>query len=416
MTRAHNVAIYGRLIIFAMEIEVKDLKKSKYSLKISLPPEELMPYFQATYKKLAPEVKIAGFRPGKAPRKLVEETIGQARLLSESLEVAVQRSYFEAVGREKLIPICPPKVAIVKYPSWGLDADEVEGGLVFEAEIEVMPEVKLGNFSGVKVKKKKIAETKKSDIEKILLHLRRQKATFVEVERGAEKGDRVEINYEGSVGGVKKDAMSAKNQPLVLGEGALIPGFEDNLIGMKKNDEKEFEIKFPADFSARDFAGKTAKFKVRVVDLKEIKLPEPSDQFAASFGRRNIPDLTTAIEKSLKDEVENKARNELELEVIEKVLPYLEVIVPEGLVEQEISRIIAGMEEQIKNRGLKFEKYLESIKKTLPELRRDLRPTAEKNIRIGFLLGKIIEKEKIDQKDPDAGRRALDYLIARLVK
>ena len=399
-----------------MEIKVTDLKKSKYSLSISLSPEELLSYFQTVFDKLAPEAKIAGFRPGKAPRRLIEEAIGQNRLLSEGLDAAIQSAYFLAIKKENLLPISLPKIAISKYPAWGLSADEIGGNLEFEAEIEVMPQVKLGNYSKIKIKKKKSAEIKKDDVEKILLHLRRQKATFSDLDRGAENGDRLEINFSGSIDKVKKDPLCSKNQPLVLGDGVLIPGFEKNLLGMKKGEKKKFPITFPVDYQAKEFGGKRADFEVEIVDLKAVNLPDLDNHFASHFGHKDIDDLCLAIEKSLKTEIESKARNELETEVIEKVLPKLEVILPDGLVEQEIDRIVAGMKQQIENRGITLEKYFESIKKSLADLRRDLRPTAKKNIRVGFLLGKIIEERGINQKEKDAGRRALDYLISQIVK
>ena len=399
-----------------MRTEIKDIKKSKYQLKISLSPEELIAYFQKTYEKLAPEVKIAGFRPGKAPRKLIEESIGQARLLSESLDGAIQNSYFESIKKENLMPISAPKVVILTYPNWGLEAPEIESELVFEAEIEVMPKIELKDFSSAKVKKKERSKVKDDDIEKILTHLKRQKATFNEIDRPAKIGDRVEINYEGYVDKVKKDAMSAKNQPLVLGDKTLIPEFEEKLIGLRKAEEKEFSITFPKDYQSKEFASKKAEFKVLLVDLKEVVLPDLDNKFAENFGHKNIPDLKLAIGKSLKDEVDAKTKNELETEVLDRVLPYLKVEVPEGLIEQEIDRIIKGMEKQVSERGLSFDKYLESIKKALPDLRKDMAPTAEKNIKIGFLLGKVIEEQKLDYKDPNAGKKALEIIINKVTK
>ena len=405
-----------------MQVKKEDLKRGKFKLTIEVEPKDLVKYFNDTYKKLALEVKIDGFRPGKAPRKLVEEAIGQARLLSESLDSAIQISYFRAVQEEKLVPICAPKVAVSKYPTWGLEVTEITEPLIFEAEFEVMPKVELLDYSKIKVKRKEPAKIKDDDVEKIILHLRRQKARFSEIGRGAENGDRVEISYEGFIDNVKKDAMSAKNQPFVLGEKTLIPGFEEKIVGMKKDEEKEFEITFPGDYQAKDFApkggpfwaGKTAKFKVKVIDLKKIILPQLDEQFAAGFGRKNIEDLKTAVEKSLHEEIETKAKNELEAEVLEKVLPKLVVEVPDSLIGQETARIISGMEEQIKSRGLSLEKYLESIKKTLPDMQRDLRSQAEKNVKVGFLLGKIIEEEKLDSNDKEAGRKALDILINKV--
>lgn len=399
-----------------MKIEKKDQKKGKYKLSITVEPQDLVRYFNSSYEKLAKDVKIDGFRPGKAPRKLVEEAIGQARLLSDSLDRALQESYFLAIQQEKLIPVCPPKVTISKYPTWGLEMEDISEPLIFDAEFEVMPEVKLLDYSKIRIKKKDLAKIKNDDIEKVLLHLRRQKANFLDVDRVAKNGDRVEISYEGSIDKVKKDSMTAKNQPIILGNKTLIPGFEENIIDMKKGEEKEFEISFPKDYHSKEYAGKKAKFNLKLIDLKEIKLPELDSQFAAGFGQKDANSLRVAIEKSLKDEVEAKAKNELETEVLEKVLPKLIVEIPDSLIEQETDRIISGMEEQTKSRGLSLPKYLESIKKTLPDMRRDLRLQAEKNVKVGFLLGKIIEEQKFDPTDREAGKKALEYLISKIVK
>lgn len=397
-----------------MKIKKEDLKKGKFKLTVTVEPAEIVKYYQSTYDNLAKDVKIAGFRAGKAPRKLTEESIGITRLLSQSLDSIIQQEYYLAVQQEKMLPVGPPKVTISKYPNWGLEVSEIESDLVFEAQFEVMPEVILKDFSKIKVTKKEPAKITEEDVEKILTHLRRQKATFSEIDRAAKIGDRAEISYEGSVDRVKKDSMSAKNHPLILGENTLIPGFEEEIVGMKKDGEKKFEITFPKDYHAKEFAGKKAEFEVKLVDLKEVNLPEADDAFAENFGHKNIADLTEAIRKSLKDEVETKAKQELEGEVIEAILPFLTVEVPEGIIDQEIDRMVANMSEQIESKGMKLDKYLESIKKTLPELRKDMRATAEKNIRIGFLLGKIIEEEKIDQKNPEAGRIALECIIKRV--
>ncbi|MCX6810695.1 MAG: trigger factor [Candidatus Berkelbacteria bacterium] len=399
-----------------MKVKKEDLKKGKFKLTITVEPAEIVKYYKLTYDNLAKDVKIAGFRAGKAPRKMIEESVGITRLLSESLDSIIQQQYVLAIQEEKMISVGPPKVTISKYPNWGLEISEIESELVFEAEVEVLPEVKLKDFSKVKVAKKESQKITEGDVEKIMLHLRRQKATFTEIDRPAKTGDRTEISYQGSINKVKKDSMSAKNHPVILGENTLIPGFEDQVIGMKKDEEKKFEIEFPKDYHSREFAGKKAEFEVTLVDIKEVNLPEADDAFAANFGHKNIADLTDAIRKSLKDEVETKARQELESEVLEKVLPFLTVEVPDGLVDQEIDRMVTNMSEQIESKGMKLDKYLESIKKTLPELRKDMCQVAEKNIRIGFLLGKVIEQEKIDAKNPEAGRIALDSIIKKVTK
>jgi len=398
-----------------MKIEKKDLKKSRYLLKISLEPKELIIVFKEQYQKLAPEVKIPGFRPGKAPRKLIEESLGQGRLLSESLDQIIQNSYVEAVQKEKLIPVSAPKITISKYPNWGLEEAEVKETLEYEAELDVMPKVELKDYSKIKIKKRELKQVEESDIEKVLVHLQRQKANFLEIDRPAKIGDRVEISYEGSVKGVKKDAMTAKNHPLVLGDNTLIPGFEQEIVGMKKGEKKKFSINFPKDYRAKDFAGQMADFEVELIDLREIQVSNLDDQFAKNFGHDKVSDLRAAIKKSLHSELEEKVRSEEENELIEMILPFLVVEVPENLIEQEIDRTISGLEKQIQSKGLSFDKYLESLKKTLEDFRKDIRPTAIRNVKIGFLLGKIIEEQKIDHKNPEAGKMALNYLKKQLI-
>ncbi|MEI6144483.1 MAG: trigger factor, partial [Candidatus Berkelbacteria bacterium] len=168
-----------------MKIKKEDLKKGKFKLTITVEPSALLKYYKSTYENLAKDVKISGFRAGKAPRKMIEESVGVTRLLSESLDSIIQQEYVLAVQEEKMIPVCPPKVTISKYSNWGLELSEIEDDLVFEAEVEVPPEVVLKDYSKIKVTKKEAAKITEEDVEKIMTHLLRQKATFTEVDRAA---------------------------------------------------------------------------------------------------------------------------------------------------------------------------------------------------------------------------------------
>ena len=399
-----------------MKSKVEKLKKGKHKMTVTVEPKELIVYFKSAYEKVAPEAKIKGFRPGKAPRKLVEEAVGVNRIIASAIDDAIQNEYVKAITENKLIPISAPAVSVSIYPDYGLTEDEIEKVLEFDAEFEVMPEVTLKDYSKVKVKKEKVNEIKKEDIEKVILNLRRQKANFADVKRGAKNGDRIEIDFEGSIKGVKKDNMCSKNHPLILGDKTLIPGFEEEILGMKKGEEKEFEIVFPADYHVKEMAKEKAKFKVKLNELKEVVLPELDAKFAEGFGFKAYPELEKAIEENLKAEVEKEAQRKLENEVLEKVLPFLTVEIPDGLVEQEIDRMVGGMVNQLSASGLTLENYLQSIKKTVEDLRKDMRETAEKNIKIGFLLGKVIEEEKIDGKLDDAGKIAVEKIIAKVTK
>jgi len=399
-----------------MEAKSEDLKKGKFKLTITVSPEEMVGYYNKSYEKIAPTIKLDGFRPGKAPRKLVEAAAGTARILSEALDMAVSENYYKAIIENKLNPISEPKIVINKYPSYGESTENVKEVFEFEAEIEILPPVTLGDYSKVKVKIKEPKKAGAEDLKKVLDHFQKQSSTFSEVDRPAKKGDRVEINFEGFLKKVRIDQMCSKNHPLVLGEGNLIPGFEEEIVGMKKGEKKDFKIKFPKDYHAKEYAGKEAEFSVELADLKEVALPELNDEFAKKFGHKNMEELKKAIEKNLNQEMEEESKRNLEMEVIDKVLPLLNAEIPESLIGRETERMLHEYSEQLTRQGINFERYLDSIKKTREQIHTEMRPQAEKNVKIGFLLGKIIDEKKWDPKDPKNGEKAIAYLVKELTK
>jgi len=399
-----------------MKVTKEDLKKSRIKLTIEVEPKELAIHNRLAFEKIAEGVKIDGFRPGKAPYKLVEAAAGHNRLVADGIDRALNASYIEALKQEKLSPLSNPDLNIKKSPQFSLDETEILDNLIYEAEFDIMPPVNLGDYSKLSIKAPKKEEVKDGDVDKIIDHLRKQKATFSDVERGAKKGDRIEINYDGFLKKVKIDRMCSKNHPMILGEGNLIPGFEEEVVGMKKGEKKEFKIKFPKDYHDKEIAGKDAEFHVTLVDLKEVVLPELNDEFTKAFGHNTVKKLESAILDNLNLELEQNYSNKVELEVVEKVLPLLKVETPESLIHQETERMIEGFKQQVESNGLAFDKYLEGIKKSIADLEKEMHDQAEKNVRIGLMLGMIIEKEKIDPHDKDAGRKALDKLVKTLVK
>ncbi len=399
-----------------MQTKVEKLKQGKVKIVITIEPKELVKYFNHSYEELAPSVKLDGFRPGKAPRTLIESSIGVTRILSDALDHAVSETYQEALFTEKITPVTPPTIKINKYPTYGATEEEVKNPLEYEAELTVLPEVKLGDYSKIKIEKPKTESVSDSDLEKILENLRRQKATFDPIDRTAKMGDLADLSYEGSIKGVKIEAMASKNHPVVLGEKTLIPGFEEEVVGMKKYDKKTFKIKFPKDYHAKEYAGKEAEFAVEVNDLKEVKLPEVDDSFAADFGHKTAADLKKAITENLQQEYSQKAQNDLEQAILDKMLPLVKVEVPDAMIESEIDRMIHDYEHRLQHSGLNFQAYLDSTKKTVEGLRKEMRESAIKNIKVGLMLGKIIEQEKIDHKNPDAGKLAIEHLVKTLTK
>lgn len=399
-----------------MEVKVEKLSKGKIKFVFVLEPKEMVSYFNKSYNKIAPTIKLSGFRPGKAPRKLIEGAAGMSRLLSEGLDLAVSDSYTKAVTENKIIPITSPNIVINKYPNYGNTVEEVKGNFEFDAELEALPEVELKDYSKVSVKKGEPKKAKKEDVDKVLEHFRKQNATFSASQEPAKKGDRVEVSFEGFLKNVRIDQMCSKNHPLILGEGSLIPGFEEEIVGQKKGDKKEFKITFPKDYHSKDYAGKEAVFKIEINDVQEMKLPDIDDKFAERFGHKDMALLTAAIEKNLNEELNAEYQREIESKVIDGILPFLKVEIPETLVDREAERMLADFGGQLHSQGMNFERYLESIKKTKDELKKDMLPNAEKNVKVGLLLGKIIEENKWDQHSDNAGKKAMDYLMNKIVK
>lgn len=399
-----------------MKVEVKKEKNSRVKLSVALKPEELVKYYRAAYEKVAEGVEVSGFRPGKAPFKIILAKVGSNKLLNEGLDLAVRESYQKAVADEKIMPLSYPQIMIKKAPNFSLDANEIKDNLEYDLEVDVMPEIKLKDIGKLKIKKPKKQEIKEGDVEKILKHLQKQRATFKEVNRGAKAGDRVEINFVGKIKNVVKDKLCSKNFPLILGEGNLIPGFEDKIIDSKIGDKTSFKLKFPKDYFDKEFAGTEVEFEVEVLDIKEVILPEVDKTFAESFGRKSRADLEKSIKDNLKKEIEQSYQQKLEQEAIDKVLPNLEVEIPQVLIDNEINRLIEDIKNRVESQSIKFEKYLESMKKDEKTLRTDLLEQAKKNIKIGFLLGKIIEEKKWNPQDKNVSKKAVDYLVNELTR
>lgn len=396
-----------------MEEKVEKLGKGKNKLTITVPAEKMAGYFARSLEKLSQNVKIAGFRPGKAPRMILEENIGKARILAEALDLAVSETYFEAITKEKIAPISSPNVSISKYPNYG-QGEEVTEGMVYEAEVESMPEIELADYSNLKLDKIEKKAPSKEDVSKVLGYFQKQRAAFNNVDRPAKKGDRVEINFEGTLKKVRIDQMCSKNHPLVVGEGNMIPGFEDQIVGMKKGEKKTFKIKFPKDYHAKEYAGKEAEFEIELLDIKEIKLPDLDNEFAKGFGHDTISQLEKAVEANIAKEMEMEYQNAVESQAIEKVLPLLKAEVPESLVARETDRMVGDMEKQLQAQGISMDVYLKGIKKDIAELKQGFEKQAEKNVKIGLLLSKLIDDLGLDRNKPESAKKAVEHLISKM--
>lgn len=373
-------------------------------------------FFEDQYNRLAPTTNLPGFRPGKAPRVMTIEAIGQTRLSQSALENAINEGMREALKEHKVYPVTQPSISISKYPAFGENQKENE--LVFDLEFDILPKAKIGDFKKIKVKKTdpKNLEVSAEEVERVIEYLRRQAATMKEVEGKAKKGDWVQISFKGSIKHVEKEKLTSPSFPMVIGESRMIPGFEDELIGMKKQEKKEFDIKFPEDFQDKEFAGEMAHFAVTLEEHKEIILPRVDDEFVARFGHKKVNELKTAVKNSLVQEKIERENQILHSQIAEQVVKITKVDIPKSLIDQESNRMKAQLEKDLQNKGLTLEKYLENVKITPEKIEQDLGTQAKKNILLGVGLGEIALQEGIEISPKTGVLKVYDRIIELCAK
>jgi len=384
-----------------MKVQKETLPNSRVRLIIEISPQTFQKFYDEAFLKLSRDTSIPGFRPGKAPRHMMESQIGPDKIFSEALEKAIPQTYFWAVEESKIIPIEQPKVKIKEF--------DAKKPIIYEAEVDVLPQIKLGKAKSIKAKlnPKKITD---KDLELSLKNIQKQKAEFKKVKRAAKLGDRVEINFEGSIDGARLDQLTSKNHPIVLGETKLIPGFEEKVVGMKARQKKSFEIIMPKDLPDQLIADKKVKFEVKVNQIEEVILPEICDSWAAKISRfKTIKELKADIKNVLENQSKEKAKEELERDVVEKLTAKSQVEIPESLVRVEQEKMINDFIWRIESQGLKFDDYLKNIKKTKEELQENLKGEAEKSVKIGLTVSAFKEEEKIKVSDKEIDEEIEKY-------
>ncbi|MCL4387435.1 MAG: trigger factor [Patescibacteria group bacterium] len=376
-----------------MQVKKENLENSKVKLTIELEKKELEPIINSVYTEISKTVKAQGFRPGKAPRFIIEKEVGQENINAQILEKAISNTFFQAIIKENLVTVGAPEVKILKF----VPTD----GLTYEAVVSVMPELKLPDFSKIKVKKPK-AGVEKREVDETLEQLRKQMAGRKEVERSAKEGDRTEIDFEGRIDNVPFEGGTSKSHPVIIGSKTLIPGFEEQLVGMKKGEEKEIEVTFPKDYRAENLAGKKAKFKVKMNLLEEIILPELTDEFATKVGPfKKIEDLKKDIEMRTLEAKKRETERNLENEILKKAQAEIKIETPKELIHEEVHRMMHEAEQNLAYSGLSLDSYLQSIKKTKEEFEKELEGEARERVKVGLILSEIVKKERISASEKE---------------
>ncbi|MBF1015354.1 MAG: trigger factor [Candidatus Nanogingivalaceae bacterium] len=385
-----------------MKTKVKNISDVKVELTISLGVEELKAAEQVALTKLAKEVKIEGFRKGKAPLEMVAAQVDQNVLGQEIIENALSKAVAEAFLKEKIQAINRPEVDVKKF----VPGTELE----FTATSEIMPKVELGDYKNLKVKKEKVSVSQK-EINETIDQILKNFAEKKEVKRAAKEGDEVIIDFLGKKDGVAFDGGKAEKFPLELGSKSFIPGFEEGLIGKKAGDELSLDLKFPKDYHAKDLAGAKVVFEVKIHEVRENVLPEINEEFLSKLGEfKTKEEFEKQIKEDLKTQKQAEADDKFKDELVKKLAEVSKVPVPEILLEDQKQSIEMDMQQNLMYSGLSLDDYLKRMGKTREEwLENDVKAVAESRVKSGLALAELSKVEKIQSTVDE-----LDARIAQL--
>lgn len=370
-----------------MAYKIIEQKASEVKIEITIEAEKLKKVTELVTTELAQTVKIDGFRPGKAPQLVIEKEVGKDRFWAEVMDKAIPEAFYEVVVKEKLVTISQPKVEVKSF---------VPGqSLVFVATVAVLPEIKDLKYKGFKIKETKTA-LKDAEVEKALDELAKRMTKEVAVTRAAKMGDKVEIDFEGTLKSLPFDGGTSKNHPVVLGSKTLIPGFEEKLVGHKSGESFEIKVKFPADYHAKNLTGQNVEFKIKMNSVLELKAPAVDAELAKNYGFADLAQMREEVKKEMAFQKELEEKRKTEDDIIAAIIEKNKIEAPEILVEEQIHQMVHEAEHNLSHSGLTMEKFLEMSKKTLAEIEAEMKPEAERRVKVGVLFGEIAKLEKIE--------------------
>ncbi len=388
-----------------METKIISQSETEAKIEVTLNEAELAGMKTAVFDHLRGGVKAAGFRPGKAPDAIVERELGPNTVQGEFIDHALQQSYSRVLKEQTFQVVSSPKVSIDKFVPYT--------ELVYTATVELMPKVKLAKYQKFSIKRPSV-KVEAEAVDKTIEDLRRREATRLDSEQPAKKGDEVNFDFEGSKDGEPVPGATAKNQTLQLGSGNFIPGFEDELTGLKKGEEKTFDIRFPKGYQEASLSDQMVTFKVKLNTVTDLVLPEVDDAFVDRVGPfKNVGELKADIIAKITGERAEAATRDFEKIVLDKLLAESHYQAPKALVDQQLERMRAELEQNLASSGLDIAKYLELSNKTAESLDTDMRPEAERRVGMAMVLTAVAAEENISvtaaELDDEIGRLKQDY-------
>lgn len=372
----------------------KTENENEVKLELTVEAEKFDEAIKKVYFKSAKYFNIPGFRKGKAPMNIVEKYYGKEIFYEDAFNEVAEEALQEAIKEGNLQIVSRPDIEVTQIEK-GKD-------LIFIATMQTKPEVELGKYKGIEIKKIEY-NVSDEDIEHELGHMQEHNSRLITIEdRPVEKGDIATIDFEGFVDGKAFEGGKAENHELEIGSNSFIPGFEDQVIGIKIDEEKEIKVKFPDEYFSKDLAGKDATFKVKVKEIKKKELPELDDDFAKDVSEFNtIKELKEDIKNRIQKQNDEKAKYETEEAVIKAICEEIKVNIPSGMVETETDNMIKDIEQRLAYQGLKIEQYLQMMGKTIEDTKKEYEPQAIERIKSRLAIEAIIKAEKIEATDEE---------------
>lgn len=381
-----------------MKVNLEQLENSRVKVTVEVDGAKLEEGLDHAYRHVAKRVQIPGFRKGKAPRKIIERYYGIEIFYEDALDYLVPRLYEAAVEETQINP--------VDQPSFDINKIEPGEGLSITFEVDVYPEVQLGQYIGLPVEKK-IRTVTDADIDAELEQLRLQHSELVTVENRdqIQEGDFVNLDFKGYLEGKPFPGGASAGYTLRIGSGQFIPGFEEQLIGLKVGEEKEIQVTFPEDYHAQHLAGKEVTFAVKINSIKERVLPELNDDFAKDLEYVSLAELREDIRKRLEEAITHGTKHEMENRLIEQITDSSTIVLPKSMISQQVDYMLNQFQTTLLYSGMTLERYLEQAKKTEAELRSEMEPEAVKQLKRSLILEAVAEKEGISVSDEEIDRK-----------
>lgn len=374
-------------------VKSEKLEKSMHELQFSVDAETFKAAIEKAYKREGKKYNVPGFRKGHAPRAVIEKMYGADIFHYDAINDLFPEAYEAAVVESGIQPVGRPEADVV--------SESLEDGVVLKVTVAVKPEIKVGNYTGLKATKK-VNTVDDADVEAELVRMQNRNGRIITREGKAENGDTVDMDFEGFVDGVAFEGGKAEHYSLVLGSGSFIPGFEDQLIGHEAGEEFDVNVTFPEEYQAKELAGKPAVFKIKLHEVKTKELPALDDEFAKDVSEYDtLDELKASIRKGMEEQNEKQAALAVENDLVDQVIATIEGDIPEAMYEARMDEAVRDFEYRLAQQGLKLDMYLQYMGQTMESFRASFREQAEKQVKIRLALEAVAAAEQIVASDEE---------------